>query len=181
MSSLTGAFTDAEQSAGEALAIGQQTGNPFASTSEMACIGVVRLLQGRFDELVEPLQQFEKADGWQPVWSCALAAVHAQRGDHAEAGALLFQLLPDNAAMEAWHRTDWWLYEMACLALTASELGDTTRHDCCTKRSTRSVAGWSCSAAASELWARWTTSSGCSLTLSGSESSVTSTSPLLST
>ncbi len=122
---LEGRFAAAESEALRALKLGQRAREPSAHQRHVAQIGVLRVLQGRCEELLQDALAFIDRYPAVPAGRSWLAFLHARIGRHEEARCDLDRLAPSDFA--ALPRDANWLLAMSHLATVASTLGDTAR------------------------------------------------------
>jgi tetratricopeptide (TPR) repeat protein len=85
---LRGRLDDAEREAMAALELGRSAGLPdsLLLAGTRGQLGAIRLLQGRLDEVGDPLRELSDAQPHMPAWHAVLAKIEADAG-HAEAAA----------------------------------------------------------------------------------------------
>ena len=89
---LKGAFEEGERLAREALAIGQQIHEPYASIDFGVQFGTIRREQGRLQEVEASISSLAERYPELPAWRCALAMLHAEMGREAAARTELERL-----------------------------------------------------------------------------------------
>ena len=120
-----GRFHDAERLALEALAIGQSVEEPDAMAVFGVQLAIVRLEQGRLDELETALRGFVEEFSESPAWRAALALLVLELGGREEARAEFERLAADDFA--GLPRNFAWLAGVAMLAQVCAALGDAER------------------------------------------------------
>jgi DNA-binding SARP family transcriptional activator len=120
-----GRFHDAERLALEALAIGQSVEEPDAMAVFGVQLAIVRLEQGRLDELEAALRGFVEEFSESPVWRAALALLVLELGGWEEARVEFERLAADDFA--GLPRNFAWLAGVAMLAQVCAALGDAER------------------------------------------------------
>jgi class 3 adenylate cyclase len=111
---LRGDLAVAERLAGEASQIGGDGGQPDARMIHGAQLGVVRLYQGRGEEIVELVEEAMEANPGLPTWRPRLAAVYCWLGRTAEGAALV-----EEAAVDGFDHVPHDLVRSTALALYA--------------------------------------------------------------
>jgi DNA-binding SARP family transcriptional activator len=121
---LRGRYEEVESLAAEVIELGMLAQSPDAlhySTLELANL---HWEQGRLEQVEELLGGLQERNG-APVWSAALALLHCDVGDAAQARAKLEALTENRCA--ALPFDDNWLGALAFLAATCAELGEVDR------------------------------------------------------
>lgn len=93
-----GRLHEVEELAQKALAVGQQAENQNAATLFGTQMAILRLEQGRLQELEPALKAFVQQYPAAPAWGCALALLYADSGRREEARAELEALAANNFA-----------------------------------------------------------------------------------
>jgi DNA-binding CsgD family transcriptional regulator len=123
--SLAGRFAEAEELAGHGLAIGRRAGDQGVGIFHAGVVVTLRLMQGRFGELVELFQELATRFPAVPMFRSNLAGALAEAGRVGEAQAEVERLTAGDLA--ALPRDLTWSLNLAALALACHHLGDTER------------------------------------------------------
>jgi tetratricopeptide (TPR) repeat protein len=99
---LRGELQTAEQLAEQALQIGQDAGEPDALFMYASCVGNIRLLQGRDQELIVKIERSVAAYPAVPVWRARLAQQLCWADRPAEAAAIVRDVAADRFASIPW-------------------------------------------------------------------------------
>lgn len=119
---LDGDPDEAERLAEEALTIGTESGQPDALTAYGGQLLVIRLHQGRTDEILELVAEFVAETGI-PAFAAGLASFYVDAGHESEAEVLLHAVASN--AFAGYPRDELWLLGMARWAHVAARLGTT--------------------------------------------------------
>jgi DNA-binding CsgD family transcriptional regulator len=122
---INGRWDETERLAQEGLALGQRARHQGIAVFHPTVMTVLRLLQGRLSELVEPLREVVARYPSIPAWRATLALALCEADDHASARAEFGVLAADGFA--AVPRDFTYVCSLAILSLLAAELGDTRR------------------------------------------------------
>ena len=119
---LAGRFAQAEELMEQGLAVGQRAGDQAVSNYYMGIIATLRFMQGRFGELIEPVQDAATRFPAMVVFRTSLAAALAEAGRAGQARAEVERLAAGNLA--AVPRDPAWSFSLATLALACYHLGE---------------------------------------------------------
>lgn len=120
--SLCGRLEEAEILAERALESARRAGRSDALTAHASLVFVLRIVQGRLDELEEPLRGFIAQNPAMPVWRCALAYLYAETERRAEANEVFEALAA--AGFVTIPRDNLWLTALSALAECCAFLDD---------------------------------------------------------
>ena len=123
--SLAGRFAEAEELAGQGLAIGRRAGDQGVEIFYSGVIGILRLMEGHFGETVDLFQDLAARFPSMPVYRACLATALAEAGRDGEANAEVQRLAAGDLA--ALPRDLTWSVSLATLALACHRLGDAER------------------------------------------------------
>jgi DNA-binding NarL/FixJ family response regulator len=121
--SLAGRFAEAEELAGQGLAIGQRAGDQGVGIFHAGVVASIRFMQGRFGELIELFQDLATCFPAVPMFRSNLAAALAEGGRTDQARAEVERVAASDLA--ALPRDLTWSLNLAALALACHHLGDT--------------------------------------------------------
>ena len=124
---LEGAFDEAEAAAIAAVEAVDSGNAPGEAETFAAQIGLLRFLQGRFHELLEPLRTMVEGSPLAQIWEAALVAALAEIGHWEEARSRLERLLPEAGSAQNVPSNTNTLFVLASLALASNLLGDQPR------------------------------------------------------
>ncbi len=108
----------AEQLAGHAHALAQESGDPDAQSAWMGQLAIIRWMQGRVVELEPAFLHARQAAPHEPVWAASLAWVWLRQGRRSAARALIASLPP----VEDLPVDRNWLATLCLLAVVTAEL-----------------------------------------------------------
>jgi DNA-binding CsgD family transcriptional regulator len=123
--SLAGRFAEAEELVAQGLAIGRRAGDQAAGVFHTTVITTLRLMQGRFGETVEVVQDLAARFPAAVVFQTSLAAALAEAGRVEEARTEVQRLTAGDMAVVP--RDFTWSLCLAALALACHHLDDATR------------------------------------------------------
>jgi DNA-binding CsgD family transcriptional regulator len=123
--SLAGRFAEAEELAGQGLAIGRRAGDQGVEIFHTGVVAVLRLMEGRFGETVDLFQDLATRFPSMPVYRACLATALVEAGRDGEAKAEVEHLAAGDLATLPRDLT--WSVSLATLALACHRLGDAER------------------------------------------------------
>jgi DNA-binding CsgD family transcriptional regulator len=123
--SLAGRFAEAEELAGQGLAIGRRAGDQGVEIFHTGVVATLRLMEGRFGETVDLFQGLATSFPSMPVYRACLATALVEAGRDSEAKAEVEHLAAGDLATLPRDLT--WSVSLAMLALACHRLGDAER------------------------------------------------------
>lgn len=117
-----GRVDDAEELAGAGYELAAGSGDPDAETVLRGQLAVIRWLQGRVGELVDPLLEARQRFPNEPVWQAALAWVWSTQGTVAPVA----EILREFSGISALNRDRNWLAAATIVAEVAADAGTLT-------------------------------------------------------